>query len=145
VCSSGFVQDPWLSTLEGLVMLWDPIDWRSRVFSYFQLLSDLCQLANKTTDDAIDRLLLQSFVASNVITKDDFERQLNVTLNQFYQSTTTYFDLLVETVHLLIQVDQPYMELLRLGFHEVLDPNIILNIITNETNNHQSLQVCLYR
>ena len=144
VCSSGFVKDPWLSTMTSIATFRMSIDWRNRAFSQFQLLSDLCQLSKKTTNDAVQRFLLQSFVASSVLPKTDFDRELNVTLNQFYQSTTTYFDLLVETVHLLMQVDQPYMESPRI-IPDVLDTNLLLNIIKNATTNQYSFLVCLSR
>ena len=130
--------------MQEIATMWMAIDWRNRAFSQFQLLSNLCQLSNKTTNDAVQRFLLQSFVASSVLPKTDFDTQLNVTLNQFYQSTTTYFDLLVETVHLLMQVDQPYMESPRVVL-AVFDTNLILNIIKNETTNQHSFLVCITR
>jgi hypothetical protein len=142
VCSSDFVGNNWISLIEGLGAIVDPIDWRNRAFSYFQLLSDLCQLSKKTTNDAVQRFLLQSFVASSVLTESDFSTQFNATLNQFYQSTITYFNLLVDTVHLVVQSDQPHRESLRF-YMNIFYTKLIVNIITNETNNQQSLQVCL--
>jgi hypothetical protein len=68
----------------------------------------LCQLANTTTDDAIKRLLIRSFISSNLLTKIEFNDQVNGTINQFIQSTISNFALLVDTVHLLTQVDQPF-------------------------------------
>jgi len=144
VCTSDLVNDPWLETVQQYFTPLSSQDWRNRAFSYFQLLNDLCKLANKTIDDAVHRFLSQPFVASSVISEMDFNTQSNATLEQFYQSTITYFDLLVETVYLLMQVDQPHMESLR-DIMNLFDTNLLLNIITNETNNHQSLQVQLTR
>ncbi|CAF1560395.1 unnamed protein product [Adineta steineri] len=84
-------------------------DWRTLIGPQFSLLSDLCQLANNTIQDAVDRFLLQSFVASTVLTEDNLNTQLNATLNQLSQSTVVNFGFLVDIVQLLMQVDQPFM------------------------------------
>ncbi|CAF3662865.1 unnamed protein product [Adineta steineri] len=108
VCTSDFVTEKWLSLLKDIKTRHNSVDWRNRAFSQFHLLSDLCELANKTINDAIRRFLLQSFIVSNVLSEADFANQLNVTLEQFFQSTTHYFDLFIKTVQILMQVDQPY-------------------------------------
>lgn len=142
VCSSDFVDDRWISILELSTTFWISIDWRNLAYTQFQLLSNLCQLANKTVNDSVSRFLLQSFVTSTTLTKTDFDTQLNATLNQFFQSTIVYFGLLLDTSHLLLQVDQPYTGSSYDYLHS-LDPSLMTTLTTNETNNQQSLQVCL--
>ncbi|CAF0967598.1 unnamed protein product [Adineta steineri] len=108
VCKSDFVTEKWLSLLKRIRIRYSNIDWRNRAFSQFHLLSDLCELANKTIDDARHRFLSQPFIISNVLPETDFHEQLNLTIDQFFQSTIDYFGLLIKTVQILIQVDQPY-------------------------------------
>lgn len=117
------------------------IDWRNQAALQFQLLSDLCQLANKTIDDAIRRFMVQSFITPTILTESDFNTQLNATLNQFRQSTNLYFDFLVDSVRLLTQVDQPFMGTLKATDSD-FEPNIIRNMVKNDTNGQQSLHVC---
>ena len=111
VCSSDFVREPWISIMMSIVFQLIDIDWRNHGGSQFQLLSDLCHLANKTIDDAIRGFLARSLITSNVLNEYDFEMQLNATLEQFIQSTTTYFDQIIDTVGLSMQVDQPLVQL----------------------------------
>ena len=47
VCSSDFVSECWLSILMSIKHQTRPNDWGKEASSQFQLLSDLCQLANK--------------------------------------------------------------------------------------------------
>lgn len=138
VCSSDFVTDHWISILKESTTEKISIDWRNRAFSQFQLLSDLCQLANRTVNDAVRSFLMQSFIVSSVPTEDDFNIQLNATLHQFFQSTLVHFGLLVDTVRLFIQVDQPLM-----GTIDSDRDKFDASSIGKETNNQQSPQVCL--
>ncbi|CAF1410645.1 unnamed protein product [Adineta steineri] len=88
VCSSGFVTDDWFTLLQRSINIYYPNDWRNRAQTQFQLLFGFCQRANKTIDDSVDRFLKQFFIASTVFNENDFDTQLNVTLRQFYNSTT---------------------------------------------------------
>ena len=110
VCSSDFVRDPWISITMSVIFQLVSIDWRNQGGPQFQLLSDLCHLANKTIEDAIRRFFAQSFISSNVLSEDDFETQFNATLDQFIESTTTYFGQIIDTVDLLMRVDQPLIQ-----------------------------------
>jgi len=144
VCSSDFVNEYWFSILENIRNPWVYIDWNNTALSQFQLLSDLCQLANKTIDNAVHRFLMQSFIASNVLRKSDFDQRLNATLEQFFESTTIDFSLLVDTVHLLLQIDQPYMEFYELYGSRMDVPTLNWSLI-NQTNNQMSMKVILPR
>ncbi|UJR34666.1 hypothetical protein I4U23_027443 [Adineta vaga] len=140
VCRSDFVSDQWISILKDSTVNKITIDWRNRAFSQFLLLSDLCKLANKTIDDAVHRFLSQSFIVSNVLSKYDFDQQINLILKQFYQSTIDYFTLLVNTVHLLMQVDQPFMGSSVQTSYSELIPNLIANVVTDQITDQQSLK-----
>ncbi|UJR06780.1 hypothetical protein I4U23_011067 [Adineta vaga] len=138
MCSSDLVDDRWITvwkTLRGIFMLHD---WRDQASSQFQLLSDLCRLTNRTIDDAVRRFLLESFAALNVLNKEDFEAQLYKILNQFFQSITTSFRVLVDTTRLFTQVDQPYMRWVHRNYRTSYT-DLIINLWKNETNNKESL------
>ena len=109
VCSSDFTTEEWLTILQQSIPLFALMDWRSLAYQQFNLLSKLCELANETVNNAINKFLLQSFVVSNMPTETDFNLQLDQNLNQLYQSTTVYFSHLIDVIDLHIQVDQPYM------------------------------------
>ena len=145
VCSSDFVDDRFIKMLEKIKSTTDPDDWRNEASLQFQLLSDLCHLANKTIDDAVRRFLFQYFITSNVLNETDFDTQLNATLKQFFQSTIIYFALLVDTVHLLMQVDQPFTDSNYRVIDGILRPNLMSNIVTDIENNKTSMQVCRSR
>ncbi|CAF3982889.1 unnamed protein product, partial [Adineta steineri] len=78
VCSSSFVTDDWFTLLKRSTSVYYPNDWRNRAVSQFQLLSDFCELANKTINDSVDRFLKKFFIASTVFNEIDFNTQLNV-------------------------------------------------------------------
>ncbi|UJR12441.1 hypothetical protein I4U23_016617 [Adineta vaga] len=113
VCSSDFVSDRWFTLLGNIRSGYNTLDWRNRALSQFRLLADICQLANRTIDDAVNRFRFQSFSASIVLTKNAFEKQIDVILELLFQSTTDYFSLLLETTRILMQVDQLYMGSIR--------------------------------
>ncbi|CAF0939190.1 unnamed protein product [Adineta steineri] len=148
VCSSDFVSDRWVSVLKNsassTVLLNSNFttDWHYQASSQFQLLSNLCQLANKTIDDAIRRFKYQSFVAPNLFSEDSFNAYFNRTFTQLFQSTTSYFSVLVETERLLLQVDQlsavPVKDV-RVMVNSNLRVNVTLNVTTNKYSSHVSL------
>ncbi len=144
VCSSDFVTYRWISILKYSRNKNNFIDWRSVASSQFQLLSDLCRLANNTINDAVRGFIMQLFVASSVPREIDFNTQLNATLDQFFQSTITYFGLLVDAVRLLMQVDQPYRGPSETYNDVIENVNLLGKIVSDETNYQQTLQVSLY-
>ncbi len=110
VCSSIFVSEFWLSLTEhqdaALVDL--ILEWYGLGGRQFQLLSAICQLANKTIDDSLLNFGAQLFITSNLLTESDFNVQVNTTINELITSLLTHFNLLIRTVHLFTQVNQPY-------------------------------------
>ncbi|CAF3989604.1 unnamed protein product [Adineta steineri] len=141
VCESDFVTEEWLLLLKSIRTRRSDVDWRNRAFSQFHLLSELCKLANKTIDDARHRFLSEPFIVSNILPEIDFEKQLNLTLEQFFQSTIDYFGLLIKTVQILIQIDQPYSG--PIGAYTVRDEdeNPVGVYTKNETNGRIKIQV----
>ncbi|CAF4022394.1 unnamed protein product [Adineta steineri] len=133
ICSSGFVDDDWIAMIRKSSS--DNIykDWRFRASPVFRLLSEFCQLANKTINDAVKQYLSQLFIASFVMNEDDFDKQLASSLNQFYQSTVHNFDLMANVLQLLMHIDQLYMAANRRAAHN-LDTNLIGNVVQNKTN-----------
>ncbi|CAF1319758.1 unnamed protein product [Adineta ricciae] len=141
ICTSDFLTYRWMSILNQSSLNEVSIDWRSEAFSQAQLLSNLCQLANETIQDAIHRFLLQYFVTLNVLSENDFTLQMNSTVNELLQSTIRYFNLLVETVRLLMQVDQPLMGIHQQDSKDNL--NSISDIVTVLTDDEQFLQLII--
>ncbi|CAF0940368.1 unnamed protein product [Adineta steineri] len=78
--------------------------WRGFSSQHFRLLSTLCRLTNETVTHAIENVGIQKLVTLDVIKEDDFNIQLNTTLNQFKQTLMINFDLLINTIQLLIQL-----------------------------------------
>ena len=141
VCSSDFVSDRWLSILNVAIVISTHKDWRNRAYSEFKLLSDLCQLANKTIEDFISGFLLRSYIASNMITEDDFNVQFNATFDDFVKSILVYFNTLIETVKLTIQVDQPFMAVTTDVFTK-FDTDLTLEIYLDLTIGQILSKVC---
>ena len=127
ICSSDFISDRWLKIVKN-VYDHTPQDWRNIAYAQFHLLARLCQLANNTINDAIEEFLIGSLVVSNVISLKEFNKQINQTLNGFFDSTLNSFVSLIELVHLLTQIDQFYMGSVVSLWTTNQDPNIFSNI-----------------
>ena len=140
ICSSGFVQNDWISVLKSSRNGGVYYDWRNRAYIQFEILSNLCQLANETIHSVIDKFLSQLFISSSLINEEDFNQQISKYFDQFYQSTIYNFDLMKDIVQLYLQVNQFHV-----GVPETTetyyDPALIINIITNQTNHDQQTQV----
>ncbi|UJR38846.1 hypothetical protein I4U23_031511, partial [Adineta vaga] len=135
ICTSDFIlNDQWFSILKNIQIFNQYQDWRNTALSQFQLLSDLCKLSNETITDAINRFLLKTFVALNPLSEENFYEQINVTFNQFIQSTINYFQLFIKTANILKQVDQPYSGVIRIyGAKE--EKHNPIGIFTNNKKN----------
>ncbi|CAF0953174.1 unnamed protein product [Adineta ricciae] len=141
VCSSDFITTSWLAILQ-LATDYQLEDWRNRAYSQFQLLSNLCQLAKNTIDDAVRRFLVQSLVVSSILTEYEFNIQINAILDQFFQSTIRSFGSLINITTLLTQIDQFYMGARGTTSWATLDdPFLAINFVTNNITLNQSLQV----
>ncbi|CAF4016489.1 unnamed protein product, partial [Adineta steineri] len=134
ICSSDFVGTRWLAIMGKGTNSFISSDWRNIAYGQLLLLSDLCRLANNTIDDAIHRFLLQTFIAPIALTEIDLNTQLNVILNQLFNSTIVRFAFLGDTVNLLLQVDQPFVGSIQNGNTNFF-PNLIISTPQNEIQN----------
>ncbi|CAF1473828.1 unnamed protein product [Adineta ricciae] len=108
VCPSDLVSDPWISWLvESLSISMNDNVWLYTSGSYFEQLAALCQLANTTANDDIRAFLARTLATSHVLNTDDFNTQLNTTINQLIESTVINFGLFINMTRLFMQVDQP--------------------------------------
>lgn len=140
VCSSELITDEWISILKQSTTIFAFLDWRNNAFQQFQLLSNLCELANTTISDAVKRFLSSSYITSNVITEIDFNAQLESTLHRFFNSTVVYFGHFVDMVDLLMQVDQPYMG--TVADHNAFNADLLPKLIINMTTFEILVEVC---
>ncbi|CAF1529865.1 unnamed protein product [Adineta ricciae] len=127
ICSSGFTTDDWIFTMISSIGNSDDYDWRQRAYRQFQILSDLCQLANKTIHAAIDRFLTQFFIVSSVMNENDFNQQIQTYIYQINQSTIYNFDLMRNIIQLIQQVNQFYEGGLQLhGIHSDRSARLVI-------------------
>ncbi|CAF1265964.1 unnamed protein product [Adineta ricciae] len=104
ICSSIFVSEMWISLTRTISRSsWFGLDAR-----HFRLLSSICNLINRTTDDALRRFNAQFFVTSNVISEVEFNAQLNIIVNQLIESLVINFGLLINFTRLFTQIDEPF-------------------------------------
>ncbi|CAF1401105.1 unnamed protein product [Adineta ricciae] len=139
ICSSDFVTERWRSILNSLLVSTNENkDWLNPAKSQFQFLSDLCILANKTVNNAIEGFLMNDLISLNVIVKDDFNKQFNAILIEFFRSITVEFAELIKTVRLVIQVDQPFN-----SQSAPIQDKSLLNLIGNEVISEEDNQLLL--
>ena len=136
ICSSDYIGDRWLLLLKKSFTPFTDDDWRNRGYYQFNLLSKFCQLSNETVENAIKEFLFESFILSNLLSKIEFNIQIEKILIQFFQSTIIYFENLIDAVDIHIQVDQPYM----IKFVEI-GSKIDLFSIENQTDIEQLVEV----
>lgn len=134
ICSSSFVHEYWMRILQYQSPPSNN-DWTNRAFMEFQLLSNICQLAKRTINNAIKRFLSQPFIVSTVMNEINFERQFNASINQFYQATIYNFDIQKSIIELIMQIDQFYLGSTFWGSSNAY-ADLIVNTITNEANNY---------
>ncbi|CAF1432802.1 unnamed protein product [Adineta ricciae] len=140
ICSSDLVSEYWISVLSKIIPnSQPPKDWSSFIHIQFQLLSDLCDLANKTIENAMGSFLNQVFITSNVIHTSEFTERFNSTLTEFFHSTIIDFTQLVRTVRLVIQADQPFSPVELDIYRNTLE--LIANEVASEANNGSSVMI----
>ncbi|CAF1279307.1 unnamed protein product [Adineta ricciae] len=93
VCSSDFVHRRWIEYLFNTFhwYSYDRRDIRTRGGAYFVFLSTLCQISQKTIDNAKEQFLDTSFVNTHMISQLDFDIQINNTISQFQNDTLIKF------------------------------------------------------
>ncbi|CAF1531411.1 unnamed protein product [Adineta ricciae] len=143
LCSSGFIDVSWIKMLKIDVGITIDNDWRNHAPPQFQLLSNFCEIAKKTINDAMKRYLSQLFIVSSVMNENDFYKIINSSLKQFYHSTAYTFGLTINTSQLLMQADQLYTGRTGIKEHTITD-ELIQNEIIDITNINESVKVCYY-
>ena len=76
-----------------------------------------------------------------MITEDDFNVQFNANFDDFTNSILVYFNTLIETVKLTIQVDQPFMAVTT-DVYTNFDTDLTLEIYLDETIGRIVSEVC---
>lgn len=141
VCSNGFVHDPWINQMRDSTQKASmSYDWRLKAYKQFQILSDFCHLANETINAAIDSFLSQFFVASSVMNKIEFQKQLDADANQVYQSMVYHFNLMKDVIQLMQQTNQFHDYLLSTGT-AIYDPALSINVVENRTDDFPIIEV----
>ena len=144
VCSSGFVQEPWIKQMiDSTGKASTSYDWRLKAYKEFQILSDFCYLANKTINVTIDTFLSQFFVASSVMNEVDFEKQFDADVNQVYQSIVYHFNLMRDIIKLIQQINQFHNQMFSTGT-AIFDSALAINVVENKTNDFPIIEVCLF-
>ncbi|CAF1624471.1 unnamed protein product, partial [Adineta ricciae] len=140
ICSSGFIHGSWINMLDSYKYDFSFNDWRYRLYLQFQFLSNFCYLANKTVNDAIGRYLSQLFIVSSVMNETDLNKQINGSLNQFYQSIVFSFSVMTDVLQLWMQIDQLYMVPVRKHNGMSYDVNLMNNVLTKDIDVNQQLK-----
>lgn len=141
ICTSDFITKEWISILKQIILGWSDQDWRNRAFQQFTLLSALCQFANETITNAINEFMLDSFIVSNMFSKDDFNVQIEKILDEFYASTIANFHYLIDGVDLYTEVDQPFVKSFT-KYSYIIDPYSLQIVKNQTTDNDQFFEVC---
>ncbi|CAF1057532.1 unnamed protein product [Adineta ricciae] len=140
ICSSGFIHDSWINVLDGYATDFPLNDWRYRLHLQFQFLSDFCYLSNKTIGDAIGRYLSQLFLVSFAMNETELNKQINISLNQFYRSTVYSFAVMTDVLQLRLQMDQLYIEPAREDIGTSSDVNLMIDVLTEDIDANQQMK-----
>jgi hypothetical protein len=93
VCSSSFITNDWIATL----LLPEPqsshslINFRKISISFFQLLASLCKLSEQHLTDELSDLMTRSFINTQVVSRLQFNEQIESIINQFELNTAFSF------------------------------------------------------
>ncbi|UJR18405.1 hypothetical protein I4U23_005310 [Adineta vaga] len=80
--------------------LYDRRDIRVRGGAYFLFLSSLCQISKATINNAINQCLNETLINTWLISKSDFQIQINNIILQFKNNTLTKFSQSFKLIHL---------------------------------------------
>ncbi|CAF1589212.1 unnamed protein product, partial [Adineta steineri] len=109
LCSSTFVTDDWLDYLDEADT--DDVsyiaDIRVSGISMFQALKTFCESSNKTISDSLSQFYLTEYASLNVISKQLFQSQSRILMNQFISSTNNTFLSLLQTLRDTTQANTP--------------------------------------
>ncbi|CAF0789444.1 unnamed protein product [Adineta steineri] len=100
ICSSDFINEKLINYLfrDSLWYNFDRRDIRVRGSVYFSFLSTLCQISETTVKKAIDQFLNDTFTSSQLISKSEFQLQIDNIISQFQKLTCTKFSRSLELI-----------------------------------------------
>jgi hypothetical protein len=105
MCSSDIVSSAWLSFLEIILYISrhvdDRHDYSQWAGSQFILLKNLCNEAEQTITNSLEQFLNQTFITSQVISEEIFEKQANVLIQEWKTFTNNSF---LRTLHLIEEI-----------------------------------------
>lgn len=90
ICSSSFLSQDYLQILVGNNFLIEPESTsfkRQFLASQLSLLASYCVLTNRTVNDSLNIFLRQQLITAQTLTVDQFEKQINATINRFLLDT----------------------------------------------------------
>lgn len=92
LCSSDFLSTNWFNYLVFVqdTILYGVSSWHWGILPKFRFLEAMCQLAENTVQDAIDRFAQSKFVSSTVLSPDEFDSQTSVIINTLVQSNSHF-------------------------------------------------------
>lgn len=112
ICSSVFIQPIWLeyfnlqqNTGEDTISIW-LFDFRIAGATFFGLLTQLCTLANETISQAWQVYGNNELTTGRTLSRNEFNAQINVLVNEFQSQTPANFHLLVDLVKNSIEGNQ---------------------------------------
>ncbi|CAF1543036.1 unnamed protein product, partial [Didymodactylos carnosus] len=103
VCSSSFVSNEYIKYLVDIYYTEaNPTTAATR----FQMLADMCQLANDTITDSLNLFYSSAFISGSAIRRDLFESQVDAFINVFGNTTTNSFARTLSTTRSLLRGNQ---------------------------------------
>jgi hypothetical protein len=127
MCSSDIVSSAWLSLLNLNLYVErhidDRYDYIQRAGSQFILLKKLCTETEQTITNSLEQFLNQTFISSQVISKEIFEEQANLLMEEWKTFTKNSF---LRTLHLIEEI-QYGNHLVARTSNSVFDLNMIPN------------------
>ncbi|CAF0742449.1 unnamed protein product [Didymodactylos carnosus] len=88
VCSSSFVSNEFIKYLTDIY--YDPA-YPVTASARFQMLADMCQLANDAITDSLNLFYSSAFISGSTIRRDLFQSQVDAFINVFGNTTTNSF------------------------------------------------------
>ncbi|CAF0739806.1 unnamed protein product [Adineta steineri] len=109
LCSSTFVTNDWIAYLaQNHVLTTDYVAGFLELGTYmFQALKTFCESSNKTISDSLSQFYFNEYTSLTVISKQLFESQSQILMDQFKSSTKNTFLSLLQTLRDTTQANTP--------------------------------------
>jgi hypothetical protein len=104
ICSSSFITNEWISTLSLPIprKKYSTIDSKRTAVSFFQLLASLCQFSEQHLIEEISDLMRRNFINRNVISRQQFHKQIQSIIDQFEKNIPLSFLITFQMVRAMI-------------------------------------------